>query len=122
MYEGEWCASISGIHIGDERGVCKPRQGTHVGHVSNPQLVRCVRSKVTIDQIRAAIRDISSKCLYWVATPSSALDTGEFHQPLGLITTDVPADALHGLPHFAGSRHAEVLFVDFHHFGDKKRV
>ena len=45
----------AGEHIDDERGIHPAREGSAVGDVRDPQLVRSGRGEVAFDQVRASV-------------------------------------------------------------------
>src|SRR5699024_6693687 len=72
-----------------------------IGSISNPQPIRCIHRKLAVDQIWPMIRQFVSHGGPRVATPHDASQSGFSHQPVNLVTTDLPDGTSHREPHFA---------------------
>ena len=82
--------NAAGEHIHAESGVHKAFPGSHIGNISNPQLIQPVRGKVAIDQVRTIIGTFGitgryrRSALGLPATPASRIKRAVCSRPISI--------------------------------------
>src|SRR5699024_6565783 len=100
-------------HIRNESSVHKAFPGSHIGNISNPQLIWPVRGKVAIDQVRRIIWPSGlTGCYRGFAFGLTGYDS-QSHQTCGLFTTDINPLATKSVPHLSHSINTVIFSVDF---------